>query len=58
MNVRVYVYIPILGDDENITALIEWDTLTPEEAGGVVNQYNVSIREEGTEENINVSGDC
>ena len=55
MNVRVYVYNPILSDDETITALIVWDALTPEEAGGVVNQYNVSIREEGTVEEIVVS---
>ena len=55
MNVRVYVYNPVLGDDETITALIVWDTLTPEEAGGVVNHYNVSIQEVGTDEKIVVS---
>ena len=55
MNVRVYVYNPVLGDDETITALIVWDALTPEEAGGVVNHYSVSIQEEGTVEEITVS---
>ena len=55
MNVRVYVYNPVLGDDETITALIVWDALTAEEAGGVVNQYSVSIQEVGTVEEITVS---
>ena len=55
MNMRVYVYNPVLGDDETITALIVWDALTPEEAGGVVNYYSVSIREVGTVEEIVVS---
>ena len=55
MNVRVYVYNPVLGDNETITALIVWDALTPEEAGSVINHYNVSIREVGTDKKIVVS---
>ena len=55
MNVRVYVYNPVLSDDETITALIVWDAPTPEEAGGVVNNYSVSIQEVGTEENIMIN---
>jgi hypothetical protein len=43
MNVRVYVYRPLLEDDSSITALIVWDALSDTEAGGIVNYYRVSI---------------
>lgn len=54
MNVRVYVYQPILYSDV-ITALIVWDPLSPLQAGGVVNRYIVSVSEEMSGEEIDVS---
>ena len=45
MNVRAYVYHPILDNDDNITALIVWDTLSAAEAGGIVEYYSVRIRD-------------
>ena len=45
MNVRAYVYHPILDNDDNITALIVWDALSGAEAGGIVEYYSVQIRD-------------
>ena len=45
MNVRAYVYHPILDNDDNITALIVWDALSAAEAGGIVEYYSVRIRD-------------
>ena len=46
MNVRSYVYHPVLNDTTEITALIVWDRLSNFEAGGIVEHYNVVIRAE------------
>ena len=56
MNVRVYVYHPILDDSTNITALVVWDALTEIEAGGVVDNYSVVIQDDGN--NVFVSNQC
>ena len=55
MNVRVYVYQPVLYSDE-ITALIVWDPLSPLQAGGIVNRYIVNVSEvmSGTEIEVSV----
>ena len=45
MNVRAYVYHPILDNDDNITALIVWDALSGARAGGIVEYYSVQIRD-------------
>ena len=45
MNVRTYVYHPILDNDVNITALIVWDALSAADAGGIVGYYHVKIKD-------------
>ena len=45
MNVRSYVYHPILDNDDDITALIVWDALSATEAGGIVGYYHVKIKD-------------
>jgi len=56
MNVRVYVYQPVLYSDD-ITALIVWDPLSPLQAGGIVNRYIVCVSEvmSGAEIDVSVS---
>lgn len=54
MNVRVYVYKPVLYSD-TITALIVWEPLSPIEAGGVVDHYIVNVSEMESGEPIDVS---
>lgn len=49
VNVRVYVYHPLLNED-NITALIVWDALNATEAGGIVNHYDICIQDLQTDE--------
>ena len=54
MNVRVYVYHPILDDSTTITALVVWDAL---EGGGVVDKYYIVIQDDGSN-NVFVSNQC
>lgn len=54
MNVRVYVYKPVL-DGDDITALIVWDPLSPLQAGGIVNRYIVNVTDVESGARINVS---
>jgi len=55
-NVRVFVYFPIRGDGSIVTALVVWDGLTPEEAGGTVDSYTVRVFDTSSGEEVpNVS---
>ncbi len=42
-DVRVFVYSPLRDPMAEVTALVVWEGLTPEEAGGVVEIYTVVI---------------
>ena len=45
MNVRVYVYHPLWEDSTTITGLVVWDELTDSQAGGIVDHYNVVVKD-------------
>jgi len=52
----VFVYFPIRGDGSIVTALVVWDGLTPEEAGGTVDSYTVRVFDTSSGEEVpNVS---
>ena len=56
MNVRSYVYHPLLDDMTKITALIVWDGLSFVDAGGTVSHYVVVIKR--NEDTVLVSFAC
>ncbi len=46
--VRVFVYFPLRDPTASVTALVVWEGLTMEEAGGEVDNYTVSITDMST----------